>query len=114
MEELVRVILESVFVRCQSLGYAGMGAYEDKRNEILQLFRKRPGRPPDNEISIAMQLETQGVPRKNIYHYLHKTTREQRRLLSEAIRQRRLRQKRANTTGRESEDVRHEDVPNSA
>lgn len=91
-----------------------MGAYEDKRNELLQLCRKRPGRPPDNEISIAMQLETQGMPRKNIYHHLNKTTREQQRLLNEAMRQRRLRQRRANTTSRESEAVRHEDVPNSA
>jgi|SRR5579872_5934012 len=109
MEELVRVMLECVFVRCQSLGYVGMGAYEDKRNEILQMLRKRTGRPPDNEISIAMQLETAGIPRKNIYHHLNKTTREQQRALSEAMRQRRLRQRRANTIGRESEDV-----PNSA
>jgi hypothetical protein len=105
MEELARVILECVFVRCQSLGYAGMGAYEQKRNEILQLWRKRPGRPPHDEISIAMKLESEGIPRKNIYQHLNKTTREQQRVLSEAMRQRRLRQRRADAAGRESGDV---------
>lgn len=105
MEELARVILECVFVQCQSLGYAGMGAYEHKRNEILQLWRKRPGRPPDNEISIAMKLESEGIPRKNIYQHLNKTTREQQRVLSEAMRQRRLRRRRTDAAGRESEDV---------
>ena len=52
-----------------------------------------------------MTLESEGIPRKDIYLRLNKITSQQQRVLSEAMRQRRSRQRRAEAPARESEAV---------
>ncbi len=88
-------MLQAEFVRWQPWGSVGFSAYELKRNELLQLLQKPRGRPPSREVTLATELEAQGVPRKDIYRHFNKTTPQQQRALSEAMRQRRFRQKRA-------------------
>jgi hypothetical protein len=94
-EELVTFMLQSEFARWQPWGSVGFSAYEMKRNELLHLLRKPRGRPRSREVSLATELEARGVPRKDIYRQFNKTTQQQQRALSEAMRQRRFRQKRA-------------------
>ena len=49
------------------------------------------GRPRREDVTQAMMLEADGVPRKEIYRRLGKATNDQQHALREAIRQRRAR-----------------------
>jgi hypothetical protein len=65
---------------------------------FLELARRdryrRPGRPRREDITEALHLESEGVPRKEIYRRLGKTTHEGQHSLKEAMRARKYRQRR--------------------
>jgi len=74
------------------------GKNEEQANEIVQLFldhfglkAKMRGRPPKDEITVALQLEEQGVSRQKIYQQLGKSDRDSKTALREAMRQRKAR-----------------------
>ena len=58
------------------------------------LFPRRAGRPRRRDVTRALQLEAQGVGRKDIYRLLGKTTPPQQHALRESMRLRRFRQRR--------------------
>ena len=58
------------------------------------LFPRRAGRPRRRDVTRALQLQAQGISRKEIYRVLRKRTRDQQHALRESMRLRRFRQRR--------------------
>ena len=58
------------------------------------LFPRRAGRPRSRDVTRALEMEAQGISRKEIYVRLGRRTRLQQLTLREAMRQRRLRVRR--------------------
>ena len=94
-QDLFSLACQAEFARFGPDGMLGFWAYEMRRRELMQLFRKPRGRQPSYEVTTALKLENEGQSRKDIYVFLGKTTRLEQHALSEAMRQRKFRQKRA-------------------
>lgn len=94
-KEWVSLACQLEFAKWGPSGMDGFFAYEIRRNELMQLLRKSRGRQPSEEVTTALMLENEGVSRKDIYVQLGKNNRLEQHALSEAMRQRKFRQKQA-------------------
>ena len=83
--------------------YSNLASAE--KRQILTALREalppqpRRGRPRRADVTEALRLEADGVPRKEIYRLLNKNTRDQQHALREAMRQRKARKRRRDKSG---------------
>jgi hypothetical protein len=58
------------------------------------LYPSEPGRPKSSDVTTALQLKAEGKSNKEIYRLLGKTTQPEQHSLREAMRQRKIRERR--------------------
>ena len=97
-EDRVSVLCQLGFARAAKFGMSGFFEYETSRRRLTEHLRKPRGRKPSEEVTVALKLDSEGVSRKDIYRQLGKTTPPEKHALREAMRQRKFRQKRTQSS----------------